>query len=118
MFVAASKPAKSPVAVGVDGARGGWVAALAYRAGGGDQTGQASVRWQTRLALFADINALADAVSDSGAAVAIDVPIGLLDSFAYRPCDVAARKLLKARASTVFAPPARYMLPAAGYYAA
>ena len=41
-----------------------------------------------------------------------------MDSVAYRPCDVRARELLGARRSTVFAPPARYMLPAAGDYEA
>jgi predicted RNase H-like nuclease len=49
--------------------------------------------------------------------VAIDVPIGLLDGVDLRPCDRAARTLLAARASCVFAPPARYMLAAAGDYA-
>jgi predicted RNase H-like nuclease len=94
-------------AVGVDGARGGWVAAFAFPAAGSRRT---------RLELFADIAALMGAVGE--AAVAIDVPIGLLDSVAFRPCDRAARRLLGTRASTVFAPPARYMLPAAGDYAA
>jgi predicted RNase H-like nuclease len=93
------------LAVGVDGARGGWVAAFATAGSG-----------TTRMELFADIAALTAAVGD--AAVAIDVPIGLYDSVAFRRCDLAARRLLRARASTVFAPPARYMLRAAGDYAA
>ena len=41
----------------------------------------------------------------------------LLDSVAFRPCDAAACKLLDHRASSVFTPPARYMLRAAGDYA-
>lgn len=49
--------------------------------------------------------------------MAIEVPIGLLDSVGFA-CDLAARKLLKGKASSVFAPPARYMLDAAGDYAA
>ena len=93
------------LAVGVDGARGGWVAAIAA---GPDRT---------RLELFSDITALTATVGEA-AAVAIDVPIGLYDSVAFRPCDRAARRLLGSRASTVFAPPARYMLRAAGDYAA
>jgi predicted RNase H-like nuclease len=91
------------LAAGVDGARGGWVAAIAAAG-------------RTRVELFADIGALTAAVGE--AAVAIDVPIGLYDSVAFRRCDLAARRLLGRRASTVFAPPARYMLPAAGDYPA
>jgi predicted RNase H-like nuclease len=76
--------------------------------------------WQTRLALFADVAEIARYREEAGrsAPVAIDIPIGLLDSVAFRPCDVAARRLLKRRASSVFAPPARYMLAAAGDYGA
>lgn len=44
------------------------------------------------------------------------MPIGLLDSVDFRPCDLAARKRLRTRAGTVFAPPARYILEAAGDY--
>jgi predicted RNase H-like nuclease len=46
--------------------------------------------------------------------VAIDVPIGLLDAYKIggRACDVAARKLLGPRRSSVFAPPIRAVLAA------
>jgi predicted RNase H-like nuclease len=93
------------VAVGVDGARGGWAVACLYEDG-------------TRLMLLGDIGEIADVRAGTGAPVAIDIPIGLLDSVGFRPCDVAARRLLGRRASTVFAPPARYMLAAAGDYGA
>jgi predicted RNase H-like nuclease len=113
--VSLTNPAAPLVAVGADGARGGWAAACLYA----DATrADDATRWMTRLRLFDGVEGLAAFVEDSGAAIAIDVPIGLLDSVDFRPCDIAARRLLKARASAVFAPPARYMLPAAGDYAA
>jgi predicted RNase H-like nuclease len=92
------------VAIGVDGARAGWVGACLYAGG------------RTELRLFADVWELH--AFRGGAAVAMDVPIGVLETVGFRPCDVEARKRLGARASCVFAPPARYMLPAAGDYAA
>lgn len=73
--------------------------------------------WQTRRHLFADIEALAAFVEGTGVQVAIDVTIGLLDSVDCRACDLAARGLITARASAVFAPPAivgaAAMVPAA-----
>jgi predicted RNase H-like nuclease len=52
----------------------------------------------------------------ASAKVAIDIPIGLLDSVDYRPCDLEARRRLGGRANSVFAPPAHHMLEAAGDY--
>lgn len=105
------------VALGADGARGGWVAACLYADARRpvDEHG-----WTTRLFLFETVTDLAAFRDEEGgdAAVAIDVPIGLLNSAAFRPCDVVARELLKDRRNTVFAPPARYMLAAAGDYPA
>jgi predicted RNase H-like nuclease len=92
------------IAIGVDGARAGWVGACLYEGG------------RTELRLFADVWELA--AFRGRAAVAIDVPIGLLETVAFRRCDVEARRRLGGRASCVFAPPARYMLAAAGDYAA
>lgn len=103
------------MAIGVDGAPAGWAAAcLVADTSGPDHAGS----WQTELRLFDDIQALVAFRDGHGAAVAIDVPIGLLDSVDFRPCDLAARGLLEQRANAVFAPPARYMLHAAGDYAA
>lgn len=104
------------IAVGVDGAPGGWAAACLYA----DATGpEAATIWQTELKLFADVDALAEFRARAGASacVAIDVPIGLLDSVDFRPCDTQARDMLGKRRNAVFAPPARYMLEAAGDYA-
>jgi predicted RNase H-like nuclease len=104
--------------MGVDGAPAGWVAACLFADAA--EPHRATI-WQTRLALFADVAELAAFRARAGgsAAVAIDVPIGLPDCVGFRACDRAARELLKPRrASTVFAPPARYLLGAAGDYPA
>jgi predicted RNase H-like nuclease len=103
------------VAVGADGARGGWAVACLYA--DSPQRAAATV-WETRLLLIGDVGEIARVRAEAAAPVAIDMPIGLLDSVDFRPCDVAARRLLGRRASAVFAPPARYQLAAAGDYAA
>lgn len=105
-------------AIGADGAPGGWVAACLRASSVKDEE---SARWATELRLFASIADLAEfRVGDAAdAPVCIDVPIGLLDSVGYRPCDIEAREILgSTRASSVFMPPARYMLAAAGDYPA
>lgn len=95
-------------AVGADGCRGGWIAALL--SGDGDTE-------TLRFRLFADVSALAGwrAAEASNAVVALDVPMGLTSSGGLRPCDVAARKALGPLASSVFPPPARYLLGATSY---
>lgn len=100
------------VAVGVDGAPAGWVAACSY-----DMADRAGAS-RTCLHLLADVEELASFIDRSDPVVAIDVPIGVPDAAEFRRCDVEARRLLRVRASSVFAPPARYMLAAAGDYAA
>lgn len=94
------------LAVGADGARGGWLVALGYG------NGNAVERIELRLA--GDFSALADLRAD-GAVVAVDIPMGLLETVDLRPCDRQARELLGERASTVFAPPSRPLLRAASY---
>lgn len=80
--------------VGVDGARGGW---LAVAWDGQRLSAELARRWQ-------DV-ALAGAL-----AVGVDMPIGLADR-GGRCCDRAARaRLPKGRRSSVFSPPRRYML--------
>src|SRR5918911_328826 len=83
------------IAVGADGTRGGWAAAVLYTDG------------TTRLQLFGDVAELAAFREEAGATVAIDIPIGLLDTVGFRTCDRQARALLGPRPSSVFAPPAR-----------
>ncbi|MEM9251567.1 MAG: DUF429 domain-containing protein [Planctomycetota bacterium] len=100
------------VGVGIDGCRAGWVAA----------------RWDgatVAFALFASIDAWAEARSwrsrrgEGGAATLIDVPIGLLEGDGVagmqRGCDVAARRRLKSRSTSVFTPPCRGTLSARDY---
>ncbi len=103
------------IAIGADGAPGGWLAAF-LRATSPHQAD--SAEWETCLHLAADIGELASSRGrERGApAVAIDVPIGVPDSVRYRNCDVEARDRLGERRNSVFAPPARYMLAAAGDY--
>lgn len=84
--------------VGVDGCRGGWLAAV-------DDAGAVSWVW-TR-----DIREL---LALSAAAVAIDIPIGLPET-GRRGCDVAARELLGSRRATVFFAPVRPVLGCASY---
>ena len=79
--------------VGVDGCRGGWIAAT-----------REGAQWIERVAeLFCS--------PPAPELVAIDIPIGLVDAGA-RHCDREARRLLPARASSVFRPPIRPMLAA------
>jgi predicted RNase H-like nuclease len=108
-------PSSSLVAMGVDGARGGWAAACLYASSIHDED---AAGWQTRLQLFPTIEHVAVFRQAAGGdtAVAIDVPIGLLPSVHYRPCDIEARELLGERRNSVFAPPARYMLAVAHDY--
>jgi predicted RNase H-like nuclease len=84
---------------GVDGCRGGWTVALA------DANSIIDVRV---LPTFAEVVAL------GCAAVAVDMPIGLLDH-GPRACDVEARQRLGPRRSSVFPTPLRAMLHATTY---
>jgi predicted RNase H-like nuclease len=79
------------VNAGVDGCRGGWAVAL-------DAPGGVVTVVARRIV---DVLALADGV------IAIDMPIGLPDVRAIRPCDTAARRALGPRRSSVFPAPSR-----------
>lgn len=86
--------------VGVDGARGGWVVA----------TDGTVALHPTLDDLFADVRA------GRVDAVAVDMPIGLpAGPGAPRACDVAARRLLGPRRSSVFPAPARAHLTATSF---
>jgi predicted RNase H-like nuclease len=98
----------APLAIGVDGARGGWLAAIAH----GDRDDVS----RTELRLLPDLDALVALRGEGDAApVCIDVPIGLPDAQELRACDRAARERLGARRSSVFEPPARTLLDAEDY---
>ncbi|MGE0821799.1 MAG: DUF429 domain-containing protein [Candidatus Binatia bacterium] len=93
---------------GADGCRGGWVVVLVdYKAG------KIRNHHLTRCPTFADILAL----QPKPEIIAIDIPIGLLDTPqpGGRVCDHLARKLLGRRASSVFSPPIRPMLETTCY---
>lgn len=96
------------LAVGVDGARGGWLAATAF----GADDGTISSVELSLVENFAGLDAMR---SDTDAPMAVDIPMGLLDSVDFRPCDRGARDVLGPRRSSVFAPPSRPLLTAATY---
>jgi len=87
------------IVAGVDGCRAGWAVALA------DDDSLIDVRV---VPTFTDVLAL------RCDAVAVDMPIGLLDR-GPRACDVEARRRLGPRRSSVFPTPLRPMLRATTY---
>lgn len=92
-----------PVA-GVDGCRAGW--AVAVLAPGADAP---------EVEVLGDLGPMV-ALLEAGrlAHVAVDMPIGLPEA-GPRPCDLAARRLLGARRSSVFPAPVRAVLGATNY---
>jgi predicted RNase H-like nuclease len=110
---------------GLDGCRAGWVLATApvealgrrgrsgRRVRGGGNADGAPVEVEVRV--VPDLTLLVEAVA-VGAIVAasIDIPIGL-PARGPRRCDVAARRLLGPRRSSVFPAPARSVLAAGSY---
>jgi predicted RNase H-like nuclease len=91
------------IVAGVDGCRGGWAVALASVDGG---------PFDVRVVpTFGDVLAL------QPTAIAIDIPIGLVDA-GSRACDIEARRRLGPRRSSVFPAPLRPMLAADTYDAA
>lgn len=96
---------------GVDGCRGGWFVVLLHC------RGQAVTALRQRLCpSFAEVVEL----PERPVLTAVDIPIGLLERATPggRPCDRAARRLLGARKSSVFPPPARPALAAGTDYRA
>ncbi|MDO9409058.1 DUF429 domain-containing protein [Patulibacter sp.] len=98
--------AGSAIAVGADGARGGWLVAVAL--GDGDVVRRTELRLVPTLAAVVGLGT-------TDAPVCVDVPIGLPEDQELRACDLAARERLGARRSSVFEPPARFLLDAADY---
>lgn len=102
---------KPIVAVGVDGARAGWVGACLR-----SSPSLSPSTWETEVRMFVDFQAVATHAAKHGSTLAIDIPIGLPDQVEPRACDIAARKLLPGRASCVFNPPSRDLLESDGDY--
>lgn len=88
--------------VGVDGCPGGWVA-MVYDVEARTLTPRVHPAFEDLLAAYPD-----------AAAIGIDIPIGLSQNGA-RPCDVAARRLLGPRRSSVFPAPDPRLLDAPTY---
>jgi predicted RNase H-like nuclease len=96
-------PLDAPCAVGLDGCRSGWIAAVAH--------GPAGSPARTELRRFRDFDQLLawrDGQS-SQPVVAADVPMGLPDRAGLRPCDREARARLGPRWMCVFEAPDRQL---------
>ena len=87
---------------GVDGCRAGWMAVF-------HDLERAELWWRVAPSL----NAIASC-TPRPEVIAVDVPIGLPDT-GSRACDLEARRLLRARASSVFPAPIRAILAASSY---
>ncbi len=98
---------------GVDGCKAGWFVAVASGTRQNDTA--APCELTPRKVFIAD--SFADVLSKTVDCVliCIDIPIGLSNGDKPRECDVAARKLLGQRASSVFPAPIRPCLCAADY---
>ena len=88
--------------VGVDGCKGGWVAARLD-----------CQSMMATLAVHADFAGVLESYADA-AMIGVDMPIGLGEC-EPRLCDVLARRELGRRASSIFAAPDRRILPFADY---
>jgi predicted RNase H-like nuclease len=96
-----SSPLARGQAWGADGVRGGWAVVVV------DASGE--VRWRREATLQPVIDLVAEC---GGAAVlAVDMPIGLVQS-GRRPCDLEARTRLGPARSSVFYAPTRSLLAA------
>ena len=101
MTVSGLSGALAPCAVGLDGCRSGWIAAIAC--------GSPEAPAHTELQRFAHMDGLQAwrERQSSEPVVAADVPIGLPDRVGPRPCDREARARLGRRWMCVFEPPDR-----------
>jgi predicted RNase H-like nuclease len=96
------------LAIGADGAHGGWLAVRCY----GEAADAPADGRRTELALCPTLDELVALRDGTDVPVAVDMPMGLLDSVAFRPCDLQARELLGERRSSVFQPLSRPLLAA------
>jgi predicted RNase H-like nuclease len=97
-----------PWVAGVDGCRAGWIVALV--------DSQALRFGQPYLRLCSHFDDVLH-LCPTAIVIAVDIPIGLLlePQPGGRECDRQARRLLGHRASSVFTPPSRRLLPATHY---
>jgi predicted RNase H-like nuclease len=92
---------------GVDGCRGGWLVVLAEST----STDSLSFKEAVVVPTFADLLT----TTASCKAVGVDIPIGLSDREYMRQPDIAAKRVLGPRASSVFPAPVRCTLQAFSY---
>lgn len=95
---------------GVDGCRAGWFVVITSAV---EQTCQLDAAFVLKLKDFFVARTFAEVLlkTRNCRLVCVDIPIGLCDA-GPRECDVAARKVLGRRASSVFPPPIRQCLRA------
>jgi len=108
------------LAIGVDGARGGWLAAAAFgtRSHAEGQANASPSRTELRFFAAEEGRGGLDTLADwrlrqpggDAAGVAIDVPIGLPELGGSRPCDYECRAQLPGKGSSVFPAPARFLV--------
>jgi predicted RNase H-like nuclease len=85
---------------GVDGCKGGWIAASRAEFGG------------VKVSVISNVR---DLINSNATVIAIDIPVGLSDG-KPRQCDLAARRLLgKGRGSSVFPAPFRDVVRVRGW---
>ena len=103
-------PQESFEVAGVDGCRAGWFLVIASAT----KTSRAGCPCALKLKDFCVVTTFAEVLSETRDCelVCIDIPIGLSDGAEPRECDVAARKVLRWRTSSVFPPPIRQCLSA------
>ena len=102
------------LAFGLDGARGGWVAAVLR---GASVKPEDEGSWTAELAPLKAIEDIQELRGGGGRRlkIAVDIPIGLPDRAELRSCDREARKRLGKLRSSVFAPPPRPILDAESF---
>lgn len=100
--------------VGVDGTKGGWIAACLsgglakLTRGSGEISEMGEIGWMDhiKIGFYPDIESLCAAYSDADC-ILIDIPIGLQESPQGLRPEAQLRKLLPGKASSVFTPPCR-----------
>jgi len=101
---------------GVDGCRAGWLLAVASVAAGRCRPAARGAYRLERLEVAATFSEVLSSLADCEL-ICVDIPIGLSNG-PPRECDIAARKMLGARRSSVFPAPVRAVLGESGYRAA
>jgi predicted RNase H-like nuclease len=89
--------------IGVDGCKFGWIAAE-----------YDFERGQLTFSTYTDFSSLLHSCAEA-TSIAVDIPIGLTESFQPRRCDQLARRIIRPRSSSVFPAPDRRLLEISTY---